>query len=112
LSSKREVPSLRRFHASGSVKVLLLDHRLFDGEYDKIVSVEMFETVGLAHENEFFGTRDRLRTRHGSMLMQTVTIPERELAEYGHRVDWVQTLIVPRAANWLSSASFKDRLQR
>lgn len=37
----------------------------------------------------------RLLVRDGSMLMQTITIPDRELAEYRRRVDWIQTYVFP-----------------
>lgn len=79
----------------GSVKLVMQDYRQLEGKYDKIVSIEMFEAVGLAHYDEFFKTCDRLLTRNGSMLMQTITIPDRELGEYRRRVDWIQTYIFP-----------------
>jgi cyclopropane-fatty-acyl-phospholipid synthase len=91
----------------GSVKLVMQDYRLLQGEYDKIVSIEMFEAVGLAHYDEFFKTCDRLLTPDGSMLMQTITIPDRELAEYQRRVDWIQTYIFPG-----SELAFVSEIQR
>lgn len=91
----------------GSVKLVMQDYRELQGEYDKIVSIEMFEAVGLAHYDEFFKACDRLLARDGSMLMQTITIPDRELAEYRRRVDWIQTYIFPG-----SELAFLGEIQR
>ncbi len=71
------------------------DYLLLQGEYDKIVSIEMFEAVGLAHYDEFFQACDRLPAPDGSMLMQTITMPDQELKEYRLRVDWIQAYIFP-----------------
>ena len=79
----------------GSVRFLLQDYRLLEGQYDKIVSIEMFEAVGLDRYDEFFRACDRLLAPGGSLLMQTITMPEQELAAYRRRVDWIQTYIFP-----------------
>lgn len=86
---------LKNKFAAGSVKILKQDYRLLQGQYDKIVSIEMFEAVGLAYYDEFFRACDELLTENGSMLMQTITMPEQELKEYRRRVDWIQTYIFP-----------------
>ena len=39
----------------GSVKLFMEDYRELEGQYDKIVSIEMFEAVGLAHYDDFSG---------------------------------------------------------
>ena len=80
---------------AGSVTILKQDYRLLQGQYDKIVSIEMFEAVGLAYYDEFFRSCDQLLNENGSMLMQTITMPEQELKEYRRRVDWIQTYIFP-----------------
>jgi cyclopropane-fatty-acyl-phospholipid synthase len=79
----------------GCVRLLLEDYRRLEGEFDKIVSIEMFEAVGFAHYDDFFSTCDRLLARDGSMLLQTITIPDQELRAYRKRVDWIQTYIFP-----------------
>jgi cyclopropane-fatty-acyl-phospholipid synthase len=79
----------------GSVQFLLQDYRKTAGKYDKIVSIEMFEAVGFDHYDEFFSTCDRLLNRDGAMLLQLITLPEREFASYRKRVDWMQTYIFP-----------------
>jgi cyclopropane-fatty-acyl-phospholipid synthase len=79
----------------GAVEVLLKDYRELEGRYDKIVSVEMFEAVGLGRYDQFFSACDRLLAPGGSLLLQTITMPERELRDYRRRVDWIQTYIFP-----------------
>jgi cyclopropane-fatty-acyl-phospholipid synthase len=81
--------------APGHVRVLLEDYRLLDGQFDKIVSIEMFEAVGFDHYNEFFAACDRLLAEHGSMLLQTISLTEQEVAAYRKRVDWIQSYIFP-----------------
>jgi len=80
---------------SGSVNILLEDYRKVRGQFDKIVSIEMFEAVGLDHYDEFFGVCDRLLTPNGSMLLQTITMPDQQFAGYRKRVDWIQCYIFP-----------------
>jgi cyclopropane-fatty-acyl-phospholipid synthase len=84
----------------GSVQFLLQDYRTIDyktmtGKFDKIVSIEMFESVGLNRYDEFFGACDRLLTHDGAMLLQLIILPDREFATYRKRVDWIQLYIFP-----------------
>lgn len=81
--------------AAGQVRVLLEDYRSIQGQFDKIVSIEMFEAVGFEHYDEFFSACDRLLAPDGSMLLQTITIPDQEVASYRKRVDWIQTYVFP-----------------
>ena len=79
----------------GHIRLILEDYRKLQGEFDKIVSIEMFEAVGFAHYDEFFAACDRLLAPGGTMLLQTITLPEQEVPAYRKRVDWIQTYIFP-----------------
>lgn len=81
--------------APGHVKFLLVDYRRLEGQFDKIVSIEMFEAVGFAHYDEYFSACDRLLKPDGAMLLQTITLPEQEVRAYRRRTDWIQTYIFP-----------------
>jgi cyclopropane-fatty-acyl-phospholipid synthase len=81
--------------APGSVRLILEDYRKLEGRYGKIVSIEMFEAVGFDHYDEFFAVCDRLLAADGSMLLQTISLAEQEVAAYRKRVDWIQTYIFP-----------------
>jgi cyclopropane-fatty-acyl-phospholipid synthase len=79
----------------GQVRLVFEDYRHLEGRFDKIVSIEMFEAVGFDHYDEFFGACDRLLAPDGSMLLQTITLQEQQVAAYRKRVDWIQTYIFP-----------------
>jgi len=81
--------------APGHVRFLLEDYRQLGGEFEKIVSIEMFEAVGFAHYDEFFSACDDLLAPNGTMLLQTIILPEQEVRAYRRRVDWIQTYIFP-----------------
>ena len=84
----------RRFGGS-NIELLFEDYRNLKGVYDKIVSIEMFEAVGLRHYDEFFGACDRLLKPDGSMLMQAITMNERSFPAYRRKADWIQKYIFP-----------------
>jgi cyclopropane-fatty-acyl-phospholipid synthase len=57
---------------SDHVKFELIDYRLLEGRFDRIVSVGMFEHVGIAHYDEFFAKCRELLTPDGVMLLHTI----------------------------------------
>jgi cyclopropane-fatty-acyl-phospholipid synthase len=50
----------------------LIDYRAMTGQFDRIVSVGMFEHVGLPHYQQFFDTIERLLTPDGVALLHTI----------------------------------------
>ena len=81
--------------AGHRIELLPQDYRDLRGQYDKVVSVEMFEAVGHDHYDDYFGACDRLLKPDGSMLLQTITVPDRRFADYLGYTDWIQTYIFP-----------------
>ena len=77
------------------IKLLMEDYRKLKGSYDKIVSIEMFEAVGLDYYDEFFSTCDRLLKPDGTMLMQTITMLDQKFPAYHRSSDWIQKYIFP-----------------
>jgi cyclopropane-fatty-acyl-phospholipid synthase len=57
---------------SDHVKFELIDYRLVEGEFDRIVSVGMFEHVGKAYYDEFFAKCRSLLKPDGVMLLHTI----------------------------------------
>jgi cyclopropane-fatty-acyl-phospholipid synthase len=57
---------------SDHVRFELVDYRLLDGRFDRIVSVGMFEHVGAAHYEEFYSKCRELLTDDGVMLLHTI----------------------------------------
>jgi len=79
------------------ITLLFEDYRNLRGQFDKIVSIEMFEAVGHEHYDKYFGACDRLLRSDGSMLLQTITIQEAQFAQYLRQSDWIRKYIFPGA---------------
>ena len=75
LSEQQLAVARRRAEEAGvadRVRFELVDYRHVEGEFDRIVSVGMFEHVGAAHYDSFFATCRRLLKRDGVMLLHTI----------------------------------------
>jgi cyclopropane-fatty-acyl-phospholipid synthase len=77
------------------VKVLDMDYRLLDGQYDKIVSVEMIEAVGERFLSDYFRKLNSLLKPGGLLLIQAITIADQRLASYRKSEDFIQKHIFP-----------------
>ena len=77
------------------VTVLLQDYRDLEGEYDKLVSIEMIEAVGDEFYDRYFATCSRLLKPNGLMVLQGITIADQLYAGYIRRVDFIQKYIFP-----------------
>ena len=83
--------------AGSRITLLLEDYRNLRGTFNKLVSIEMFEAVGLEYYDAFFSTCDRLLTLDGSMVMQAITMNEHRFDAYKKHSDWIQRRIFPGA---------------
>ncbi|MEO6212528.1 MAG: cyclopropane-fatty-acyl-phospholipid synthase family protein [Vicinamibacterales bacterium] len=81
--------------AGSRIEVLRSDYRQLTGQFDKVVSIEMFEAVGLNHYDEYFTAVDRLLTPDGSMLLQTITVDDQWFPTYHGTPDWIEKYIFP-----------------
>jgi len=79
------------------ITLLLEDYRNLRGQFDKLVSIEMFEAVGLKYYDSFFGACDRLLKPDGIMFLQSITMNEQNFPAYHKRCDWIQKYIFPGA---------------
>ncbi len=77
------------------IDLRLEDYRDLRGTFDKIVSIEMFEAVGLDHYDDFFGACDRLLSPSGSMLLQTITVDDWRFEDYRRTPSWIAKYIFP-----------------
>lgn len=62
----------RQYNLSDRVKFYLRDYREEKGQYDRIVSVGMFEHVGVPHYPDFFKQIERLLKKEGVMLLHSI----------------------------------------
>lgn len=73
----------------------LRDYRDVRGEYDHVVSIEMFEAVGERYWPHYFRTvRDRLRPG-GRALVQTIVIDDALFPRYRRGTDFIQQYVFP-----------------
>jgi cyclopropane-fatty-acyl-phospholipid synthase len=77
------------------VHVLQQDYRTLTGTFDKIVSIEMFEAVGLNHYDDYFAAVDRLLAPDGVMLLQAITVNDQYFPRYHRSADWIEKYIFP-----------------
>ncbi len=77
------------------VKVLLRDYREIEGEYDAIVSIEMFEAVGAEYFETFFAACERALRPGGRLSMQTIAFPDVAFGPQVRGANWIQTFIFP-----------------
>ena len=88
---------IRQAGLSERVTVLLKDYRDLEGSFDKAVSIEMFEAVGLRFYDTYFAQVDRLLKPDGTFLLQTITMNERRFPDYIRSTDWIQQYVFPGA---------------
>jgi cyclopropane-fatty-acyl-phospholipid synthase len=75
LSKEQHAVSQARARAAGleeRVSFLLCDYRQVAGQFDRIVSVGMFEHVGIGYYTEYFQNIERLLTPDGVALVHTI----------------------------------------
>jgi cyclopropane-fatty-acyl-phospholipid synthase len=100
LSREQHTKAAELFKARGlddRIELRLEDYRHLGGVYDKAVSIEMFEAVGLEHYDAYFSSVDRLLKPGGTFLLQTITMNERSFPAYIRASDWIQRRIFPGA---------------
>ena len=77
------------------ITLLCEDYRQLEGQYDKLVSIEMIEAVGHSYYETYFKTCNQLLKPGGAMLLQAITIPEQRFEQAGRSVDFIQRYIFP-----------------
>lgn len=80
---------------SGQVDLRLQDYRDLEGQYDRIVSIEMFEAVGEAYWQSYFATLKRCLKPGGRVVLQTISIEEDRFDSYRRDTDFIQKYIFP-----------------
>jgi cyclopropane-fatty-acyl-phospholipid synthase len=77
------------------ITLLKKDYRLLEGQYDKLVSIEMIEAVGKEFLPTFFEKCSTLLKHQGLMLLQAITISDHRFDSYSKSVDFIQKHIFP-----------------
>lgn len=98
ISAEQHAYAARRFaDASLDHRITLLrsDYRDLQGEYDKLVSIEMIEAVGEKFLPSYFAKCSELINPDGMMLLQAITIPDHRYDRYRKSVDFIQRYVFP-----------------
>lgn len=77
------------------VNLVLQDYRLLEGQFDKIVSIEMLEAVGANFYDAYFKKCGELLKRNGILALQVITCPDSRFESLRNGVDWIQKHIFP-----------------
>lgn len=80
---------------AGHIDLRLQDYRDVGGQYDRIVSIEMFEAVGEAYWPVYFDTIRRCLKPGGKAVLQVISIEEKRYETYRTDTDFIQKYIFP-----------------
>tara|TARA_Y100001970_G_C14195385_1_gene837766 strand:- start:462 stop:1655 length:1194 start_codon:yes stop_codon:yes gene_type:complete len=76
-------------------EIRLQDYREVSGSFDHIVSIEMFEAIGESYWKKFFKTLHSVLKPGGKMVIQSITINNRDFSSYRKCSDFIQQYIFP-----------------
>jgi cyclopropane-fatty-acyl-phospholipid synthase len=88
----------RRISQAGyqhQIKIEATDYRQLQGQYDKLVSIEMIEAVGYEFLDTYFRKCSDLLRPGGRFVMQAIVMPEQRFESYRRSRDFIQKYIFP-----------------
>jgi len=86
---------MRKAGLEAQVQTEICDYRDVEGQFDFVVSIEMFEAVGEAYWPSYFAAvRERLRPG-GRALIQTIVIDDELFDDYRRSTDFIQQYVFP-----------------
>ena len=77
------------------ITLLRSDYRDLDGQFDKLVSIEMIEAVGHEYHDTYFRKCCDLLKPDGQMLLQAITIADQYYEQARKSVDFIKRYIFP-----------------
>jgi cyclopropane-fatty-acyl-phospholipid synthase len=80
---------------SDRVSIELRDYRDVEGQYDRIVSIEMIEAVGRAYWPAYFEKLSHALKPEGRIVLQAITIADALFEDYQQGTDFIQRYIFP-----------------
>ena len=86
---------IEQFGLSKQITLLKKDYRLLEGQFDKLVSIEMIEAVGKAFLPSYIDQCQSLLKPQGLMAIQAITIADQRYNSYSNSVDFIQKYIFP-----------------
>ena len=98
ISSEQHALAKQRVEAAGlqdRVTLLCDDYRDLDGQYDRLVSIEMIEAIGHQYLNTYFNKVASLLKDDGMALIQAITIEDHRYQQALKSVDFIKRFIFP-----------------
>src|SRR3989338_687838 len=98
ISEEQQKLANERVKAAGlndKISVEIQDYRKIKGQYDKIVSVEMLEAVGVRYFENYFEQCHKLLKQDGILALKVITCPDSRFEALRDGVDWIQKHIFP-----------------
>ena len=88
----------RKIESSGlgsKINIFNKDYRKIEGQYDKIVSIEMIEAVGHQFIPQYFSKISSLLKEDGLLVIQGITYNDQNFEQYKNSVDFIKKYIFP-----------------
>ena len=98
ISREQHALASERITAAGlsdRVSLLLKDYRDLEGQYDKLVSIEMVEAIGAPYMDVYFEKLGNLLKPDGLALLQAITIEDHRYAQALSSVDFIKRHVFP-----------------
>ncbi len=89
------VERMKRLGLSDKVDIVMMDYRDIDGQFDAVVSIEMFEAVGETYWGTYFTKLHDVLKKGGKAGLQIITIADDMFEDYRSRADFIQKYIFP-----------------
>ena len=86
---------VEKLNLQDRINVIKQDYRTLSGSYDKLVSIEMIESVGHQYMDEYFKTCSKLLKPSGAMLIQSITIADYMFKRYVKSSDFIRKYVFP-----------------
>ncbi|HLX32105.1 MAG TPA: cyclopropane-fatty-acyl-phospholipid synthase family protein [Gaiellaceae bacterium] len=77
------------------VEIREQDYRTIEGEFSKVVSIEMLEAIGADQFGTYFATIDRVLAPGGRAAVQTILVPDQRWERYRRTPDWIERYVFP-----------------
>jgi cyclopropane-fatty-acyl-phospholipid synthase len=87
--------AIARAGLDNRITLLRSDYRDLEGQYDKLVSIEMIEAVGHEFHDTYFRKCCDLLKKDGLMLLQAITIADQHYERARRTVDFIKRYIFP-----------------
>jgi len=98
ISKEQYQEALRKVEQAGledRVTIKLQDYRDIEGQYDKLVSIEMIEAIGHQYLDTYFAKINHLLKPEGKALIQAIVIDDAQYKDALKRVDYIKRYIFP-----------------